>query len=70
MRGKVIVRTDETIGQALKRLHKQVAGAKASDKWPTWLGCYAKPSEKRCRKQWLLAMKRKRSKVFAERHDG
>jgi ribosomal protein S21 len=59
MRGKVIVRDGETIQAALKRLRREVTRDKALDKWPFWLGHYAKPSEKRHRKKWLRAMKLK-----------
>ena len=47
MRGKVIVRDGEDIGQALKRLRREVCRDRELDKWPVWAGHYAKPSEKK-----------------------
>ena len=68
MRGKVIVRDGETIEQALKRLKREVCKDKEFDKWPVWLRYYAKPSEKRHRKEWLRALKLKWRKIWLERH--
>jgi ribosomal protein S21 len=68
MRGKVVVRDDEPIGQALKRLRREVCRDKERDKWPVWLGHYAKPSAKRHRQRWLRAMRLKWRRAWERRH--
>jgi ribosomal protein S21 len=68
MRGKVVVREGEPIGQALKRLRREVCRDREADKWPKWLGCSAKPSEKRHRERWLREMKLKWRQVWQRRH--
>lgn len=68
MRGKVIVREGENIEQALQRLRREISRDTASDKWPVWIRSYAKPSEKRHRKEWLRAMKFEWRKIWLKRH--
>lgn len=68
MRGKVIVGDGEDIGQALKRLRRQVCADRALDKWPVWAGHPATENQRRRRKQWLRAMRVKWGRVHEERH--
>jgi len=68
MRGKVVVREGEPIEQALARLRREVGRDRGSDKWPKWLGCYAKRSEKRRRKRWVREMKLKWRRIRERRH--
>jgi ribosomal protein S21 len=68
MRGKVVVREGESVEQALKRLRREICSDRELDKWPKWLGCYAKPSEKRHRQRWLRAMRLKWRWVWQRRH--
>ncbi|HWG45470.1 MAG TPA: 30S ribosomal protein S21 [Gemmataceae bacterium] len=68
MRGRVVVLEGESIEQALKRLRRIVCMDRALNKWPKWLGHYAKPSEKRHREHGMREMKLKWRRVWERHH--
>lgn len=69
MRARIVVREEESLEHALKRLQREVSKDRAFDKWPKWQGCYVKPSAIRNRKRWIKALRLKWQRIQQRVHE-